>query len=108
MWPYLTMTLVALAGGLVLGEWKKSKVGMEILYWGCCVAMIVIAGLRNPYVGGDTMPYRGYFGYVALGTRIWRGEFSDFQIHRRPAGVFGCCSGADNWAAVSCHAQGLL
>lgn len=65
MWPYLTMTLVALAGGLVLGEWKKSKVGMEILYWGCCVAMIVIAGLRNPYVGGDTMPYRGYFGYVA-------------------------------------------
>ena len=49
MWPYLTMTLVALAGGLVLGEWKKSKVGMEILYWGCCVAMIVIAGLRNPY-----------------------------------------------------------
>ena len=67
MWPYLTMTLVALAGGLVLGEWKKSKVGMELLYWGCCAAMIVIAGLRGPYVGGDTMFYRSYFGYVASG-----------------------------------------
>lgn len=84
MWPYLTMTLVALAGGLIFGEWKKSKIGVEILYWGCCLAMIVIAALRDPYVGGDTMPYREYFGYASSGS--WEYITSPGNGYRREPG----------------------
>ena len=67
MWPYLLLTVGVLAGGLIWGEWKKSRMGMELFYWASGLAMIAMASMRSITVGGDNLLYSHYFSYVCTG-----------------------------------------